>query len=602
MSVCNDNWISKSKKIIDNYNLLDNTKYSEIFIRLLAGRGIFDIKKIKSFLNPSLKEMHQPEFLPNIEKATERIIRSIKENERILIFGDYDTDGIISTAILYNFFFRLGINTDYHIPDRFLDGYDINIEFFERNKIEDKYDLIICVDCGTNAKDVHNQIIAGKLDIDIIVCDHHESSEKDPIQVSVSKLQESAKNKNNCLIINPKLEGSDYPFKHLSGAGVTFKFIWGILKNIKQSVIKPKEYLKEILDLVAISTVADIVPLVDENRVIVKKGLEIIKNTKNRGLKKLIDNSIENIKRINSYHIGFLISPRLNAPGRMNNAKDSLEILLEKNIDDIKIDSMASNLDKFNIERKKIQQTIISHIEDRYNIAEIAKDQRIFIARSDNWNEGVVGIVASDIVKRFNIPVILFNEKDEILKGSGRSPENFNLFYNLKKLSKYFIKFGGHSQACGITMPVCNYEDFKKDLLEVAKSEIEIKDIIKNFYYDLELSFKDISVELAKEISLMEPFGEGNKKPLFITRGCIIYNDVFYSKNEKHIFFKVKNSNRVLDSVIFNFRYISECEAKLFRGNKIDMLYNIDLSDDSYNDYQQIKLITRDIHQSFVIQ
>ena len=287
MSCCEEKWILRNKTSIDKKPLQDIPGLSNIFIKLLAVRGYRDPDKIKSYLHPSINDIHDPDLLLNIRSAVKRLQKAISIKEKILIFGDYDTDGIISVAIMYNFLLLLNADCSYYIPDRFEEGYDISVDYIKKNNIEKEYDLIICVDCGTNALEVRQKVYNGEIDLDFIICDHHEEVVSETGTFSDKKDNK----KTNYLIINPKLKKSRYPYRDLSGAGVTFKLIMAILRNTDSSIKNkfPKNFLTNLLDLVAISTVSDLMPLTDENRVFVKKGLENIKNTNNKGLKKLID-------------------------------------------------------------------------------------------------------------------------------------------------------------------------------------------------------------------------------------------------------------------------------------------------------------------------
>ena len=579
-SACN--WISNEKKI--NPEIINdpyNSGYSTIFIQLLANRGITNISEIQAYIKPSLKELRKPGLLPNIRAGTTRVRRAISEKEKVLVFGDYDTDGIISTALIYNFFNELNINTDYYIPDRFTEGYDINTGFIKKNNIDKEYDLVVCVDCGSNAVDVQEEVLNGRMDIDVIVCDHHEmsspgSSRHKNKNGTIKKNNNSGKVSHEYIIINPKHPDSRYPFKMLSGAGVTFKFIWSVMKETGLPGMEPREYLKNILDLVAISTISDLMPLVGENRIIVKKGLEAVKNTVNAGLKKLIENTIKGRDEISTYDVGFVIAPRLNASGRIDDAIDSLKILLNDSFNVKRIEELVSKLDTHNKERQKLQQSILKEIEESCDFSSIKKNKKVYISKSSRWNEGVLGVVASDIVKKHCIPAILFKENKGILKGSGRSIEGFNLYENLENVKKYFIKFGGHQQACGITISADKFKAFKKVFEEIAFMSLKEEELIKHFYYDMEISFNDIDTGLLNEIKLMEPFGIGNPKPLFLTSRCLIKSSISYSKNEKHAFFQIRNSKRIYSAVVFNYRDNKDCDSILLKGNYIDILYNIE--------------------------
>jgi single-stranded-DNA-specific exonuclease len=584
MSSIHENWISINNYSIDG-SLSKRLNYSPILLQLLANRNILTEEKINSFLHPALKDMYSPKLLPNISKAVNRLKKAIINKEKILIFGDYDTDGIVSTALIYNFLKKLESNVDFYIPDRFEDGYDINIKFIEEKSIENKYDLIICVDCGTNSSEVKKFIINGKSLIDIIVCDHHEPAENvqsenyiaDSVEISKEK-KGISKIKNRYIIVNPKLEHSQYPFKHLSGAAVVFKVIIALVKELdeQQKLKFPKDYLTSLIDLIAVSTIADLMPLVDENRIIVNIGLKILKQTRNKGLKILIGKTLRGKEKINTHDIGFIIAPRINASGRIKNAINSLNLLINETDDIGKIIEIVEELELFNNKRQRIQQSIVNEILKSFDIKKLLKVQRIFICKSSDWNEGVLGIVASDIVKRFNIPAILFRENIGELKGSGRSINCFNLYENLNVLRDSFIKFGGHEQACGITMKIEKFDYFQAEIIKLANQKITENDIARKYFYDIEINFNDINFTFLKELDYLEPYGMGNPKPLFLTRNCTVSGKINFSLNEKHAMLKLKNSSKIFNAVIFNYKNHDRAEEKLKEGDSINILYNIE--------------------------
>jgi single-stranded-DNA-specific exonuclease len=285
----------------------------------------------------------------------------------------------------------------------------------------------------------------------------------------------------------------------------------------------------------------------------------------------------------------------LNASGRIEDAIGSLKILLNESFDDKKIEELVLKLDTLNTERQKLQQSIFKEIEESSDFSTIKKNKKVFISMSAGWSEGVLGVVASDIVKKHNIPAILFKENRGVLKGSGRSMDSFSLYDNLADVKKYFIKFGGHRMACGITMEAEKFDVFKKCFEEIACSIIKDEEVVKRFYYDLEISFDDIDERLLKEIKLMAPFGIGNQKPVFLTRKCLIASDISCSKNGKHVFFQIKNSNRVYNAVVFNYLENKDSDVVLLKGNSIDILYSIE----QYNNKTRTKDPMRIVIQSF---
>jgi single-stranded-DNA-specific exonuclease len=559
-----------------NIKLSNKLGCSHFLIKILAGRNISSEEEIISFLNPTLKDLHDCMLLPGIEQGIKRVKEAIRKKENILIFGDYDADGIISSSIMYKFFKDLGLDAEVYIPDRFNEGYDLNLDFFKKIFTEDKYSLMICVDCGTNSLEVQKFIGCNK-GLDVIVCDHHIQS------VDFDTKQE------NYIIINPRIKGSTYPFQHLSGAGVTFKFITGILRELEDTRKKEfgKDYLTTLLDLVAISTIADLMPLVDENRIIVRKGLELLKRTINPGLKKMISSAVKDKKCIDEYDIGFILAPRLNAAGRIKNARSSFDLLTgEGEV----LDGLLNDLNSYNEERQNIQRKIFTEIIGSYDFDKIIKEKRIFIDKSKDWNEGVLGIVASDIVKKFNIPAILFKESEGKLKGSGRSTDKFDLYGNLVSCCGLFDNFGGHRTACGISMDTSSFEIFHKNMVEIAQKYISIGDIEKKFFYDLELDFTDINEKFLEEVYLLKPYGIGNPQPGFVTGDCEIAS-FYYLMEETHVRLKLKQAGMILDAIIF--KIDKKNKEKVKTGKKINILYKIE--ENIWDDLKTIQLVIHDL-------
>lgn len=569
------NWQCRDIKKVTK-KLPDKLGYSQFLIDILARRNLTSKEEIISFLNPTLKDLHDCTMLPGIKQGINRIKEAIRKKENILVFGDYDADGIISASLIYKFLKKLKINVDVYIPDRFNEGYGLNFDFFKKVSSEGKYNLIICVDCGTNSVEVQ-RFIQNNPGPDVIVCDHHNRS------IDFDIKQE------NYIIINPRLKGSEYPFKHLSGAGVTFKFIIGVLRELGSNYKKKfnKDYLTTLLDLVAISTIADVMPLIDENRIMVKKGLKILKKTINPGLEKMISTVVKDKKDINEYDIGFIIAPRLNAAGRIKNAESSFNLLTGEG--DI-LNEIVNDINSFNEERQSIQKDIFKEIIESYDFDEIVTEKRIFIDKSKNWNDGVLGIVASDIVKKFNIPAILFRESEGKLKGSGRSTDKFDLYGNLISCSNLFDNFGGHRSACGISMDVLNFEAFCKKMKEIAYKNIEADDIEKKFVYDLELDFSAINEKILKEIYLLRPFGAGNPEPSFVSGNCEIVS-FNYLIEGKHVKLKLKQAGAIIDAIMF--KIDKKVREKIKIGNRINILYKI--RENIWGDFKTVQLVIIDL-------
>ena len=569
------NWIYRNN-IKSDRKIFKKICCSPLLLELLAKRNIVTEQEIISFLNPSLNDFHDVMKMPGIKEGIKRLKEAIEKKENILIYGDYDADGVISASLIYKFLKELELEAEVYIPDRFNEGYDLSIEFIKKISAEGRYSLIISVDCGTNSEPVQ-KFIKGNKAPDIIVCDHHNQS------------VELDTNRQDYIIVNPKLKNSKYPFKDLSGAAVTFKFITGILRKLEDRYRNKfkKDYLTNLLDLVAISTIADIMPLINENRIIVKRGLAVLNKTINPGLKKMISTIIKDKEYIDEYDVGFIMAPRLNAAGRIKNARKSFDLLVKKG--DI-LTKIADDLNFFNMERQKIQKNIFNEIIENNDFSKIVPEKKIFIDKSKIWSEGVLGIVASDIVKKYNIPVILFKESEGKLKGSGRSIDKFDLYGNLVLCSKLFDRFGGHRLACGINMDLSNYRTFYSNFMKIVDKSLKKDDIEKKNVFDIEIDFKDINKDILYEINLLRPFGYGNPKPCFVTRDCVLV-DFFYLSEEKHIRLKLKQTGTTVDAIIFGVD--EKIKKKMIKNNKVNILYKIE--ENKWANLSTIQLIISDL-------
>ncbi|MCL5071693.1 MAG: single-stranded-DNA-specific exonuclease RecJ, partial [Actinobacteria bacterium] len=595
-----ENWISIKKEEypqpLEYPDFL--LQYSEVLIRILVNRGIDTVEKINDFLKtPQGRDFYDPFLLSDMDIAVDRILKAVNNKEKILIFGDYDADGIISSALIFGFLKKLGIEAEIYIPDRVEDGYDISLKFVKNlEKKNPGTALIICVDCGSNSNEVKDYISRDLSNLDIIVCDHHKiAKESGPSAKTDLK---------HFIVVNPQSLNSKYPFKYLSGAGVTFKFINAILMRLDERLKKlfEKNYLTNLIDLVAISTIADLMPLTDENRLIVKWGLEILKNTKNTGIKKLIESVLPEKKNLTTYDIGFIIAP---TSGRIENASKSLELLTCDSYED---ENLICKINEFNDKRRKMQEEMLAGIleNNEYDFEYITKCQKIFIEKSKTWHEGLLGIVASDLVRKLNIPVILFKEDSGKYKGSGRSIEEFDLFENLNKVNHFFEKFGGHKMACGVTLNadsdknispqmknVNNYDLFKDEMIKIAVEELSELKIGKKYYYDMEIDFDDLTNDLAKQLKLLEPFGIGNSKPVFLIRNCKI-TDKNFLKNKKHVSFKIKNKGSYKKAIFFNINdEIASNIDNIDIDTPVSFLFNID--ENTYGQTPYLQLVILDL-------
>ncbi len=537
---------------------------SNLLAKILINREIIEKEQINIFLDPKRNNFHDPFLMKDMDKAVERIIKAIENNEKILIYGDYDVDGITSITVLKKFLNERGLTVDYYIPNRLEEGYGLNKEAIK--EIASKgYKLMITVDCGISG--IEEIEYANSLGIETIITDHHEQSEKLP---------------NAYCVVNPKRKDSTYPFRGLAGVGVVFKLIQAI--SIKQE-LDEKEFLK-YLDVVCIGTISDIVPLVDENRVIAKLGLMLVGRTKNIGLKELINDI--GYKEINSTMVSFGIAPRINACGRMGEQERALKLFLTDNIEEAK--GITAELNEYNLQRQKTEKTIYEQAMQKLADEDINKISTIVIA-GENWHHGVIGIVASRITEKFFKPTILICMEGEEGKGSGRSVPGFDLHSALEESSEFLSKYGGHEMAVGLSLPKNKFEQFKIHFEEIAK-EKNIKQIIPVINIDCEISKKDLTKETINQIKLLEPFGEKNKQPLFAYKNLKIASIRALSEG-KHLKLVLKDGNDIIEAIGFN---LGELSNEYLIGDKVDVVGTLEIN--SFNGQDTIQINLKDIMKS----
>ena len=510
---------------------------SNTIIKLLHKRGIQEQEDIVEFLSPSPRRTYDPFLLKNMEEGVSLILEEAVKGSRICIYGDYDADGITSTTLMLSVLRHITDpgQVDYYIPSRFEEGYGLNMDAIQQIA-ERGVDLIITVDCGSVSYDEVEY--AKQLGMKVLVTDHHNVT--DTIA--------------DCLVINPKQPGCPYPFKSLAGCGVAFK----VAQAIQQRADLPKSVINEVLDLVAIGTVGDIMPLVDENRTIVKFGLRILNRCQRRGLARLIEAVSLTPGKITSENISYIIVPHLNASGRIEDASMAVELLRcaeepEDAAASDALDEKVATLVNQNIQRKKLQQdTFRSCVE---NLQEV-KD--FILIRSEDAHEGIAGIVAGKLKETYYRPAVLVTpsgEEKKYLKGTGRSIAGVNLYELLKKNEHLFEKFGGHAGACGFLMPEEHLPELEKSLLDsMEEIKQENPDIFcRQYDIDLNVDVEELTVDFARELEMLAPFGNSNPKPLFQLSNVTLDDIRYMGDAEQHMrFFAWSHSGRRIQCVLFN--------------------------------------------------
>lgn len=533
----------------------------KILANILVNRNIENIDK---FLNPTRHDFHDPFLMPDMEKAIQRLIKAIEDKQKIMIFGDYDADGITSITVLKKFLNERGMEVGTYIPNRLNEGYGLNKEAIK--KIFDQgYTLMITVDCGISG--IEEIDYANSLGIETIITDHHEPAESLP---------------NAYAVIDAKRKDNKYPFNQLAGVGVVFKVIQAL--SIKLG-LDEKEYLK-YLDIVCVGTISDIVPLVDENRVIAKLGLKLVEVTRNIGLRILIQSI--GFKEINSTAISFGVAPRINACGRMGHQQEALDLFL---CDDInKAKEIATRLNAFNQERQAKEKAICEQVVEQIEAGE--KDKTCIILGHEDWHHGIIGIVSSKVTEMYFKPSILICFEGDEGKGSGRSIPGFDLHEALMKCSDTIEKFGGHSMAIGITVKKDKFEEFKQEFEEYAKS-CNISEIVPVVQIDEEVNLKDICMEDVRSLKLLEPFGEANKMPIFLFKNLKI-NSIRALSEGKHLKLNLKSDSYMIDAIGFN---MGELVNQYLLDDKVDVVGSLDIN--SFNGNENMQITIKDIRKSY---
>jgi single-stranded-DNA-specific exonuclease len=492
-------------------------KVSPLVAALLISRGFSDEEKAYKFLNPSYDDLHEPNLLKDMKKSVERILKAVEAGEKILIWGDYDVDGTTGTVVLRKALELIGATTGFHVPNRFTEGYGLNIPALEKAK-ERGYSLVITVDCGSTA--FEPIAWAQENGMDVIVTDHH--------------LTKDHGLPNAFSVVNPNQPGCDYPDKNLAGVGVAFKLAHALLRE------KGRENLvKGFLKVVAIGTVADIMKLTGENRAIVRIGLEDLAKAHNYGLKALMEVA-DCRSEMTSYHIGFRIAPRINAAGRMDVARQVVELFEAESFE--KAREIAAVLDGRNRDRQRVQLEITQFALQEY-IDNGGRDRQphVAVVAGEGWHRGVIGLAASKITEKLHRPSIVISLEDGVGHGSARSIAAYHLLKGLESCGDLFEQFGGHAAAAGMKIKAENIDLLREKLNEHALANLSAEDLIPEIKVDAVVSSQSLSLGTVEEIKRLEPFGAGNGKPVFVTRDLFLLDEPYVMK-EKHLKMRVADA------------------------------------------------------------
>ncbi len=561
--------LKENKEIPKNFSHILNPLIASI----LFSRGIEDEEKMKRFISPDYEtDSYDPFLFDDMEKVIERIGQAQDKKETVAIFGDYDADGITASVVIKETLDLLEIESFVYIPDKRTEGYGMNIEAVENFK-EKNVALIITVDCGITS--FHEVEKANKFGIDVIITDHHHVPDKLPKALA---------------IINPHRKNCRYPFTDLAGVGVAFKVVQAIYQRFLPEKI---EQTKWMLDLVAIGTIADCVSLVGENRIFAKYGLMVLSKTKRIGLKEIFKVGrllIDEQNLPDTRKVSFHIAPRINAAGRINHANLALDLIMEKNVAEAR--ELALELEANNTERQKVTEKIVEEIKI---LAEtIYKEKKFIFAINEHFSMGVVGLVAGKIAQEFNKPTAVFQKCEDISKGSFRSIPQINIIETISECQELLDKFGGHSQAAGVSVANENLEKFYAKMDRLINEKLEGVDLSEEIGIDAEVLVQDINFELAEELQKLEPFGEGNREPVFLIRNLEIREKKVVGNGNKHIKLFLadseKKSPKILEAISFNSyeKYIN-----IKAGDKVEIVCNI--QKDEWNGNRKVQLMLIDL-------
>jgi single-stranded-DNA-specific exonuclease len=539
---------------------------SNISSRILLNRNLTTFKEIEEFLDPDFKYFESSENYKDLYKGCLRVIQAIKSNESIIVYGDYDVDGVTSISQFMITLKEAGANVDYYVPERETEGYGISADFIEKLKENSiNADLIITVDCGI--AEIEKVSLISCLNKEVIIIDHHQCKEELP---------------NAYAVINPKQKDCPSKNKQLCAAGLSFKFLTYLNRFLKIEGIEEK-----LLELACLGTIADIVDLIGDNRIIAKKGLEKINNTQLIGLKKLMEISGISDKKIESYHIGFIIAPRINAAGRMDTAKKAIRLMLTE--DETEAEKLALELESLNLLRKQAEGMIFEEAINKIETDFLFK-KNIIVVFGDNWHEGVLGIVASKLTEKYETPCVVISVKDGVGKGSARSLEYLDIFEAFKAADQYLVKYGGHKLAAGLTILEKNINIFANELNSYIQNVC--RESTKLITADAYVEQDDINFGLLNEISRFEPFGAGNPKPSLSMINSDLKNVRKVGKNGNHLSFILTNGKK--DIPVIGFGKINLLEKILSKPSA----YVVTLSLNEFNGRKDIQLILENVEET----
>ncbi len=552
--------------------LADQLNITTIIATLLVNRGITNFDEAKDFFRPSLDQLHDPFLMKDMDRAIERIEQAIADNEKILIYGDYDVDGTTAVSLVYSYMYSIYDQIDFYIPDRYIEGYGISIQGIDWAEANG-YSLIIALDCGIKA--VEKIEYANKKNIDFIICDHHLPGDTIP---------------NAYAVLDPKRIDCSYPYKELSGCGIGFKLVQGFAE--KNGI--DFESLIPLLDLVVVSIASDIVPLTGENRVLAHFGLKQLNQYPRPGFKALLDLAMRK-QDISVNDIVFFIGPRINAAGRIDDAKHAVNVLIAE--DELSATELCSILNDKNTERKEFDQNITTEALAMIENSPHAMHRRSTVLYSESWHKGVIGIVASRIIDKHYRPTIILTESNGLAAGSARSVNGFDIYNAISACSDLLEQFGGHKYAAGLTLKKENIEAFAQRFEAVVAATIDERSLRQEIEIESELELCDFTEKFFRILQQFAPFGPGNMKPVFLTRGVNCTGPaqlVGKNNNANHLKFSVQQKGSyTFDCIAFG---LGDMQKLINNNNKFDICYT--LEENVWKDKVSVQLNIKDIRIS----
>lgn len=540
---------------------------SPLMAQLLLNRDLADPEEARIFLAPDLAQLHPPHLLPQFDRGLERLITALRGGESLLVFGDYDVDGMTAVSLLVRLLHPLTAGkVYYHVPKRLEEGYGLSKEIIAK-AARGGVKLMITVDCGIGGRE--EVAFANELGLDVIVTDHHKPGDNIPDALAV---------------IDPKLPGSAYPYPELAGVGVAFKLVQGLAER----GMIDREELHRHLDLVAVGTIADVVPLTGENRVLVHAGLARLNKTGNAGLRALLETARLGDREVTAGHVGFILAPRLNATGRLGDAGAGVRLLLTDDMERGR--ELAKHLEQENQERQRIEEEVLAEALERIKSGVDLDRERAIVLASPGWHPGVIGIVASRLVEIYHRPVILIALDGEEGRGSGRSIPGFNLHQALAHCAAALVRFGGHEAAAGLTIRQDRLAEFARAFQALARQEVRESMLDSVLHVEAEIDLAGTNLELAREIARLAPHGMGNPAPVLACRGVKVLNCRGVGENGKHLKLRVIQDGAARQGIGFNHGVILR---EVAAAGLIDLAFS--LEENTFNGAAEVQLSLRDV-------